>query len=232
VSTGAAPNPIPVPAPGACLGVLGGTFNPPHLGHLALARHALRELALEQVLLVPARLPPHKSAAADPGAAARLEMCRLLVAGTPDLQVSALELDRDGPSYTVDTLRVLHAAAPETSLTFIVGADTARTLPTWREPLELLGLAELAVALRAGSSVEAVTDELAALLAPTALEDRVRFLRMPALDVSSSLVRERAHRGEAIEELVGPLVAGYVATHRLYRDPLAGVSVPPGVPTP
>jgi nicotinate-nucleotide adenylyltransferase len=171
------------------------------------------------VLLMPARLPPHKRAAEDPGAARRLAMCGLLIDGARGLAVSRLELDRDGPSYTVDTLRALHAAYAERPLTFIVGADIACTLPAWREPRELLALAGLAVALRAGSSSEAVGDALAPLLDGPALEGRVRFLSMPALDVSSSLVRARAGRGESIEGLVGPAVAGYIGEHGLYRTP-------------
>ncbi len=207
------------------LGVLGGTFNPPHLGHLALARHAARELALERVLLIPARLPPHKTPAEDPGAPRRLEMCRLLAAGEEGIEVNALELARDGPSYTVDTLRALHAAHPHTSLTFILGADIARTLPAWREPRQLLELAELAVALRDASTADEVLAELAPLLREsTGGNGRVRFLSMPPLDVSSSLVRDRVQRGTSIAELVGPAVAAYVDAHRLYRAPVTEVS--------
>jgi len=200
------------------LGILGGTFNPPHLGHLELARHALRELTLDRVLLMPARLPPHKTATADPGAQRRLEMCRLLLEHEHEhaVAVSALELERDGPSYTVDTLRALHAAHPHTSLTFILGADVARTLPAWREPHELLALAQLAVALRGASTRGEVLAPLVPLLDPDAPEERVRFLSMPALEVSSSLVRERAQRDESIAALVGAAVAAFVANNRLY----------------
>ena len=106
------------------LGILGGTFNPPHLGHLAIARDALRELALDRVVLMPARMPPHKPVERDPGSAARLAMCRLLVAGAEDVSVCAHELERDGPSYTVDTLGAIHASHPDAELTVIVGADT------------------------------------------------------------------------------------------------------------
>jgi nicotinate-nucleotide adenylyltransferase len=220
------------------LGILGGTFNPPHRGHLALARHALRELALERVLLMPARLPPHKTTAEDPGPSRRLEMCRLLVDGAEGLGVSALELEREGPSYTVDTLRALHAAHPATGLRFIVGADVARTLPTWREPRELLALAGLGVALRAGSSIGEVQADLAPLLGAIQAggrvesrhepEDRVRFLSMPAIEVSSSLVRERVRRGEPVQELVGEAVAGYIAEHDLYREPVSKTAVSQG----
>jgi nicotinate-nucleotide adenylyltransferase len=203
------------------LGVLGGTFNPPHLGHLALARHARVELALDCVMLMPARLPPHKRAVADPGAARRLAMCRLLAAGAEGVDVSALELERAGPSYTVDTLGALHDSHPHTSLTFILGADVARTLSAWREPRALLALAELAVALRPGAATGDVRAALAPLLDEAGGEARVRFLTMAPLDVSSSLVRERVRRGEPIVDLVGPAVAAYVDAESLYRAPVA-----------
>jgi nicotinate-nucleotide adenylyltransferase len=194
------------------LGILGGTFNPPHLGHLAIARHALAELGLARVVLVPAGTPPHKAVADDPGPQRRLEMCRLLLDGVAGVSVCALELERDGPSYTVDTLRAIHASHPEAELTFIVGADIAGTLPAWREPEQLLELAELAVAARPGSDRDGVLDALASLGG----DARVRFLDAPLLDASSSDVRERAGAGEPIEQLVGASVAGYIAEHGLY----------------
>ncbi len=224
------PDPAPVSrlaslsdrASGAHVGVLGGTFNPPHRGHLALARHALNELALERVLLVPARLPPHKTPDEDPGPDARLAMCRLLVGDDPRLEVSTIELDRDTPSYSVDTLRELHAAHPQTSHALIVGADMAATLPAWREPAALLALCRLAVALRPGVSPEAVEVSLAGLVPPGAPPWPVRFLSMGPLSISSSLVRATLHRGEPVEDLVGAPVARYIATHGLYRASVAG----------
>lgn len=194
------------------LGVLGGTFNPPTLGHLAIAGHAREQLGMERVVLVPVGSPPHKLLAGDPGPQRRLEMCRLLVRGADGLSVCALETERDGPSYTVDTLRELHERHPETELTFIVGADVAGTLPSWHEPLELLELATLAVAERPGSDRGVVLEALATL---GGLE-RVRFLDAPLIDVSSSRAREQAAAGESIERLVGSDVAEYVAEHALY----------------
>jgi nicotinate-nucleotide adenylyltransferase len=207
------------------IGILGGTFNPPHLGHLAVAAHAYAELGLKRVLLMPACVPPHKRGTEDPGPEHRLGMCRLLVKDAPGLSVCALEIEREGPSYTVDTLRAIHASHPDAQLTFILGADTASTLPSWREPVELLGLADLAVAAREGSGREGVRDILAPLLAArppgggrrSATE--VRFLSMPVTEVSSSAARERVGRGEPIEDLVGTGVAGYIAEHGLYRSP-------------
>jgi nicotinate-nucleotide adenylyltransferase len=194
------------------LGILGGTFNPPHLGHVAIARHALGELGLTRVVLMPAGTPPHKPVRDDPGPQRRVEMCRLLLDGIAGVSVCALELERDGPSYTVDTLRAIHASHPEVELTFIVGADIAGKLPAWREPAQLLGLAELAVAARPGSDRDGVLDALA----PLGQQARVRFLDAPLLDASSSSVRERIARGQPIEQLVGPRVAGYIAEHGLY----------------
>jgi nicotinate-nucleotide adenylyltransferase len=207
------------------VGILGGTFNPPHLGHLALARYAREELALERVLLMPAHLPPHKSATQDPGAQHRLNMCRLAVEGEPRVSVCSLEIDRPGPSYTVDTLSAIHASHPDAELTFIVGADIARTLPAWREPAKVLELARVAVGARTGASDEEVLETVAALSrspegggVPRSQpsDGEVRFLRMPIVEVSSSIVRERVARGENVEPLVGPAVARYISEHGLY----------------
>jgi nicotinate-nucleotide adenylyltransferase len=215
----------------ARIGILGGTFNPPHLGHLALVRHARDELGLERVLLMPAHSAPHKQDEGDPGSEHRLRMCRLAVEGVAWLAACALEIERGGPSYTVDTLRAVHASHLDAELTFIVGADMARTLPAWREPGELLGLASLAVAERkgAGSAAEGggredVLRALAGLLAggqPATTDRRsasVVFLGMPAIEISSSVVRERVARGGPVEQLVGGAVAQYIDEHGLYRS--------------
>ncbi len=169
---------------------------------------------------MPAGAPPHKPIAQDPGARRRLEMCRLLLDGVAGVSVCAVELERDGPSYTVDTLRSVHESHPQAELTFIVGADIASTVPAWHEAPELLRLAKLAVAERPGSDRHAVLDALAPLGDPA----RVRFLDAPLLDVSSSAVRERAGSGEALDRLVGPGVANYIAEHGLYGAPARAAS--------
>jgi nicotinate-nucleotide adenylyltransferase len=195
------------------LGILGGTFNPPHLGHLAIARDARDELELDRVLLMPAHSIAHKHARADPGAEHRLRMCRLLVEDASDaggLSACALEVERGGSTYTVDTLEQLHEGQPQARLTLIMGADTARTLPSWREPARLLALAEVAVVRRTGVSDQAVLQSVPP-------PERVRFLHTPLLEVSSTSVRERLARGQHVDELVGGAVAGYIAEHGLYR---------------
>jgi nicotinate-nucleotide adenylyltransferase len=206
------------PADRERLGILGGMFNPPHVGHLALARAAASGLGLRQVLLTPVLIPPHKPAKWDPGAEHRLRMCQLAIGEDPRLGVCKLELERAGPSYTVDTLRSIHASDPDAELTLIVGADMASTLASWREPREILKLASLAVAEREDTSRRNVLDALA----PLDAEAQIEFVEMPRLDVSSSLVRKRLTAGEPIMALVGNEVAAYIAEHELYgRQPAA-----------
>jgi nicotinate-nucleotide adenylyltransferase len=184
---------------------------------MALARSALDGLALERVWLMPVSEPVHKTGELDPGAAHRLAMCKLAAAGEPGVGVCTLEVERGGRSYTVESLRAIHASHPDAQLTFIVGADTAAALPDWREPLAVLELCELAVAARTGTAREMVLDTLARLGGPAAGE-RVRFLQMPAIDVSSSQARERAARGASTAGLLNAEVAGYIEAHALYRD--------------
>lgn len=196
------------------VGVLGGTFNPPHLAHLVCAQEAYEQLALDRVLLMPAGVPPHKRIAqADPGPDERLELCRLAIAGDERFAVSRLELERPGRSYTVDTLRLLHERDPQAELTFIVGGDMAASFPSWHEPEAVLSLATLAVAERRGAKRAAIEQTLA----PLAGSDRVVFFDMPRVDVSSSIVRERVARGRSIRYLVPDAVADEIAARGLYR---------------
>lgn len=200
----------------ARIGLLGGTFNPPHVGHLVCAQEAFEQLGLDQVLLVPVWTPPHKVVRDDPGVEHRVAMCEAAVAGDERFGVSRVEADRPGPSYTVDTLRSLHASRPRDELTFIVGGDQAHSLPDWREPAAVLELAELAVTER-----EEVrrADVLARLAALPGVPARVRFFAMPRIDVSSSLLRRRAAAGLPLRYLVPDPVAAYVEREALYATP-------------
>ncbi len=203
----------------ARIGILGGTFNPPHRGHLALARNAREELSLERVVLMPVHTAPHKPGGEDPGPLRRLEMCRLAAGGQTGIEACSLEIDRGGPSYTADTLREIHERDPEAELTFIVGADTARTMPGWHEPATVLALAELAVASRSGSDREQVM----AAIQRAAGDDprvpaRVRFLEMAPIEASSSAARALIAAGEDASGMLGAEVAAYIAEHHLYRD--------------
>lgn len=197
------------------LGVLGGTFNPPHLAHLLCASEAADQLGLDRVLLVPAHEPPHKEVPADPGPEVRAGLCDLAVAGDDRLAVSRIELDRGGRSYTVETLRALRELHPGGEVWFIVGGDMAMSLPTWREPAEILRLARLAVAERSGAVRRDILDRLRADL-PGA-EGRIDFFAMPRLDVSSSEIRRRVADGRSIRYLVPDAVARRIAELGLYR---------------
>jgi nicotinate-nucleotide adenylyltransferase len=170
---------------------------------------------LERVVLMPANSAPHKGEVGDPGPGRRLEMCRLAVGEEVGLQVCGLEIERGGRSYTVDSLRAIHESHPDTQLTFILGADMALTLPSWREPEVLVGLVGLAVAEREDGRREDVSRALRPLGAD------VSFLDMPMVEISSSMVRERVYDGEPIEGLVEPAVARYIAEQGLYRATVA-----------
>lgn len=169
------------------------------------------------MLVVPARLAPQKTSLEDPGQGHRLRMCELAFAREPRLETSTLELERPGPSYTADTLGCIGATNPDAKLVLITGADTAASLPRWREPAKIVRLAELAVAGR---------DELAREDVQSAVRSidpsvRLTFLKMPAVRMSSSLVRARVAAGEPIEGLVDDEVARYIGEHGLYRTAMA-----------
>ncbi len=200
---------------------MGGTFSPPHLGHLLCAQEALLEQRLDMVVWMPVNTPPHKASPDDPGVVHRLAMCRLAVRGEPRFAVSALETQRPGASYTVDTLEALHAQAPGVELTFIVGGDMAAALPLWHEPERVVRLARLAVAEREGIARELILERLSAV--PGAAE-RVRFFDMPRLDVSSSLIRRRIAGGRPVRYLVPDAVAQYIEREGLYGTSREGVS--------
>ena len=196
------------------IGILGGTFNPPHLGHLICAQEAYLQLELDAVTLMPARIPPHKPIDDEPGADHRLELCRRSALGDERLEVSDIEVSRSGPSYTVDTLETLRTDAPDSELFLIVGGDIAAGLARWRRPERVLELATLAVAGRRGTPAEQVEQALEGL--PGA--ERSRFFRMPQIAISSTMIRDRIRRGVPIKYLVPEAVAGYIEQQGLYVE--------------
>jgi nicotinate-nucleotide adenylyltransferase len=177
------------------------------------ATQARWQLGLERVVLMPAGVPPHKAAPDDPGAEHRLAMCRLAAADEASwLEVSDREVRRAGPSYTIDTLREINADDPGDQLTFIVGGDMAWSLPAWREPEAVLELATLAIAERAGTP----RDDVAARLASLRGGDRLAFIDMPRIDITSSGVRVNVRAGRPIRYLVPDRVVDYIAEKGLY----------------
>lgn len=198
---------------GATIGVLGSAFNPPHLGHLALAQEALWQLGLDEVILVPTGQAPHKRIAEEPGREARMEMTRLAAGEDPRFSVSTLEVEREGPSYTYETLEALAEDRADTQLVFVMGADAAVGLESWRNPERVVELASLAVARRAGVS-EA---DVAAVMRSLGCEQRATMLEMPQFGVSSSAVRERAKQGRPLRYLVPDSVASFIEEKGIYR---------------
>ena len=197
----------------ARVGILGGTFNPPHLGHLLMAQEAHAQLRLDAVVLMPVSSPPHKELPDDPGPAARLEMCLVATDKDDRIGVSRIEVERGGASYTVDTLRAIHDHSPEDELTFIVGGDQAQGLPDWREPEAILGLATLAVAERDGIARQQISERIASMGG----NESVVFFDMPRLDISSSDVRRRVRESRPIRYLVPDDVVRLIGTHGYYR---------------
>jgi len=196
------------------VGLLGGTFNPPHIGHLVCAMEARDQLRLDVVRLVPASIPPHKVVDNDPGVQARLELCRLAVARETGVDVCAIEAGRPGPSFTVDTLQTLHDESPGDELTFIVGGDMAHALPDWRDPEGILALARLGVAEREEVRRHDVLQRLSDL---HGVPERIAFFDMPRLDISSSMLRRRVAAGRPIRHLVPDAVAERISSLGLYR---------------
>ena len=198
--------------PGAGIGVLGSAFNPPHLGHLALAQEALWQLGLSEVVLVPTGQAPHKRIADDPGKEIRLAMTRLAASEDARFTVSTVEVERDGPSYTSETLERLAEERADTELVFLMGADAVVGLESWHQPERVVEGARLAVARRAGVS-EA---EVAAVLRSLDALDRATMLEMPQFGVSSSAVRERAASGRPLRYLVAEPVARFIEERGVY----------------
>jgi len=193
------------------IGVLGGTFDPIHIGHLAAARAAIECARLDRVLFVPTGQPPHRAAAAA-SAEDRLEMTRLATAGEDRFGVSDVELRRSGPSFTSDTLRDLHELHPSAALFLILGWDAARLFRTWHEPDEVRRLATIVVVTRPGTGSPQPTELAAAGL--DGAQVIVCVDRTP--DVSASSIRRDVMSGRSVDGKVPPAVQQYVAAHGLY----------------
>jgi nicotinate-nucleotide adenylyltransferase len=211
------------------LGVFGGTFDPIHIGHLAVAEEAAESLGLERVVFVPAARPPHKPGVEFAPAEDRFAMVELAIADNPCFEASRIELDRPGPSYTIDTLAELGGGVrrlgPGPQLFLILSADAFAGLPTWHEPQRVLSLARLAVVPREGYA-DGSPDSLAEWFPglPDAA-DRAVFLDGPRLHISASDLRQRAAAGRSLRYLVPDAVRRHIEDHALYsasrRNPIS-----------
>jgi nicotinate-nucleotide adenylyltransferase len=200
---------------GRRVGVLGGTFDPVHFAHLAIAEAACDELGLDEVVFVPAGHTVHKPVERVSPAEDRLRMLELAVAGNDCFRVDGLEIERGGPSYTVDTLAQLAAHRPDEERYFIVSSEAARDMPGWREPRRILELARVVVVPRLGyasPSQDWLEEQFAGL------GGRFHFLDAPVLGHSASDIRARVAAGRSIRYLVPEAVEAYIRQHGLYRE--------------
>lgn len=194
------------------IGLLGGTFDPIHLGHLIAAAELRHALGLDRVLLIPNAAPPHKPGLPISSAADRVAMLRLAISEVPWLAIDTIELERGGLSYTVDTLRSLNARLAPAALVFLMGEDSLRDLPTWRDPTEIVAQAELGVATRPGI----VVDLDAVYRAIPQARGRVHIVGVPEIGIASRDIRQRVIDGRPIAFQVPEAVERYIRSQRLY----------------
>ncbi len=195
------------------LGIFGGTFDPPHLGHLILAAEAEYRLGLERVLWVLTPVPPHKPDQHITSLAARQAMLELALAAHPSFAISTVEIDRPPPHFTVDTLRLLNEAHPDHAQVFLVGGDSLRDLPTWHNPSELLEVPELIGVMRRPGDV---VDLSAVERALPGIAAKIRWITAPLLEISSSDIRARIASGKPYRYFLTPEVFQYIREHRMY----------------
>lgn len=188
------------------IGVFGGTFDPPHNGHLIIAEYVRDRVGLERIVFVPSWISPHKQDRQTAGAEHRLGMLQLAIAGIKGGEVSDIEIARGGISYTVDTLTEFHKMRPGCNLSLIIGSDNFREFGSWKEPEKILSLAQLVVMHRPGVEPPELGND-----------SRVQSIIVPEIQISSTRIRERIQKGESIGFLVPSAIEQYIISHRLYR---------------
>ena len=198
------------------VGIFGGTFDPIHFGHLVLAEQCREQCRLDEIWFMPASVPPHKQSAVISSAQMRCEMIAFAIAGNAHFRLNKMELERQGPSFTVDTLSRLHADNPTREHFLMIGADSLRDLHTWREPARILELSTI-VAVNRGNHPLPDLSELQTICGDL-VNTRITTVEMPAIDISSTDIRQRIKKNRSIRYLVPRAVEAYIMEHRLYCE--------------
>jgi nicotinate-nucleotide adenylyltransferase len=198
------------------IGILGGTFDPVHYGHLLLAESCRDQIPLDRVVLVPAAVSPHKLDQQPTPPTARVEMLQLAIAGHPQFEVSTVEIDRGGTSYSIDTLEALQQHATEDEWFLLMGADTLRDFPKWHRPEDICRLTRIVVVHRPDAPAIDLTI-LEPFLTGTASQQHPVIVSMPLIGISSSAIRRRVRQGQSIRYLLPRAVEKYIEEHELYR---------------
>ncbi|RIW37613.1 nicotinate-nucleotide adenylyltransferase [Bacillus salacetis] len=189
---------------GKRIGILGGTFNPPHIGHLIIANEVLHKLNLDEIRFMPAGIPPHKKIKGDTSAAQRKEMVSKAIEGHPGFVLETIELEMDGPSYTYETVRLLLQREPDAEFHFIIGGDMIEYLPKWHKIEELSQLIQFAGVKRPGYETESPYN--------------VVMVEIPQIDISSTLIRDRVASGETVAYLIPEKVSDFIREEKLYGE--------------
>jgi nicotinate-nucleotide adenylyltransferase len=195
------------------IGLLGGTFDPPHIGHLILGEYAVDALKLTRLLYIPAADPPHKRGAPKTPAAQRTAMLQAAIADNPRFELSRIDLDREGPHYSLETVQIAQAQYPEAELYFVMGGDSLRDLLSWHRPADLIRFCRLAVMRRPGADAYPEMHEAAL----PGLAQRVIMIDAPRLEISSTEIGRRLTAGQSVRYLVPDAVLAYIREHELYR---------------
>ncbi len=190
------------------IGIFGGSFNPPHYGHLLLGEFARDQYSLNKILFIPSFIPPHKQYQSLASSEHRLVMLQIAIEGNRFFQVSEIEIKRGQVSYTIDTVKQIEQQYPSADLFLIIGIDNLIDFYSWREPQELLDMVQLIVFNRPGYKFEDI---------PPTLKDAVQFVNAPLLGISSSEIRRRVQAGRSIKYTVPQLVEEYIKKHSLYH---------------
>ncbi|MBP1760787.1 MAG: Nicotinate-nucleotide adenylyltransferase [Firmicutes bacterium] len=198
------------------LGILGGTFDPIHYGHLLAAEWVGEAFGLDELVFIPAARPPHKDPSGVINGQHRYRMVALAIEDNPAFSVSSLELERSGYSYTIDTIRHYLQSDPQLDIRFIMGVDALQLIYTWKDVAQLIGLCRFIVVTRPGYELDRADPVFATV--PEELWDRIELFSIPGLEISSSEIRRRAAAGRSIRYLLPPAVADYIEKNHLYRN--------------